>query len=241
MKNFTIGFMLLVIGAVAGFSQDLVLKYGELVVNNDSIWLSGTKTTELIEVKLTVTNNRSTAVSLKLRKTEIQLVEGTESSFCWGECYTPFVTVSPRAITIQSMFCDRNSFVGDYRPFGIEGTSIVKYTFFDPADTTFQQSTTVFYQIGGSGINQTADLVKMARVYPNPASDYIRLDLTDKLQNSCTASLLNIQGQLVASEILPAGSQIYSLPVSAVPEGLYFLRITDEKGAVITRKVSIKR
>lgn len=239
MRYFLMGVLFFAVHSMTGFSQDLILKYGEVVVNNDSIYLTGDKATELMEIRLSVTNNRATAVSLKLRKTEIQLMEGAESSFCWGECYTPFVCVSPMAITIQPMGCDRNSFVGDYRPFGVEGTSIVRYTFFDPSDTTFQQSTTVFYQIGGSGMNQNSGFEEMVKVYPNPASDFLRISIPVAMQSDCAATLLNIQGQMVINEFVAAGRQEVSLNIAELPAGLYFLTLSDRKGARAAFKVSI--
>jgi hypothetical protein len=239
MKHITFGLLLLLVVAPGGFCQDLILKNGEAVVNNDSIYLSGIKTTELIEIGLSVTNNRAAAVSLKLRKTEIYVVEGAECSFCWGECYTPAVSVSPMAVTIQPGATDRNSFVGDYRPFGMEGTSIVKYTFFDPADTTFQQSVTVFFQIGGAGLNQAGTLGETVRVYPNPAGEYIRISLSGDVPVSHTATLIDSRGQLLISENMPSGIREVLWPVSKLPSGFYFLRIRGEDGGQTTHKICI--
>jgi hypothetical protein len=225
--------------SLTGFSQDLILKYGDTVVNSDSVYLSGPLSTELMEIKISVTNNRESAVSLKLRKTEIQLVEGAEASFCWGECYTPFVMVSPMAITIQAKGCDLNSFVGDYRPFGMEGTSIIKYTFFDPADTTYQQSVTVFFQIGGSGIDLPGSGIASVSVYPNPANDYVRVNLSEACDTDRTVMLFNGVGQALQTAMIQAGRKEISIPVADFPEGLYFIGIGDEKGSRTTLKIYI--
>ena len=240
MKYIAIGFLVFVLNGLAGITQELVLKSGDLVVNNDTIYLTGTKSTELLEVRLSVTNNTESAVSLKLKKTEIFIVEGTETSFCWGECYTPAVFISPMIITIQPRGSDLNSFIGDYRPFGLEGTSIVRYTFFDPANTTFQQSVTVFYQIGGSGTNPTGFSGQAVRVYPNPADQLIRISLSGEGSDSKTATLVNVQGKKLISENITAGRQDIIWPVSGLPSGFYFLRILDEKGSRSTYKICIR-
>ena len=239
MKYIAIGFVVVVLNGLAGFSQELILKSGDLVVNNDTIYLSGTKSTELLEVRLSVTNHSETAISLKLRKTEILMVEGAETSFCWGECYTPAVFISPMIITIQPGGCDLNSFVGDYRPFGMEGTSIVRYTFFDHANTTFQQSVTVFYQIGGSGTNPTGLSGQGVSVYPNPADQFIRISLSGRGPDSKTATLVNIQGKELISENITPGCQEIIWPVSGLPAGFYFLRILGGKGNQSTHKICI--
>jgi hypothetical protein len=240
MRYFTVGLFFSVISSFSGFAQDLILKHNDVVVNNDSIYLSGTQSTELIEIKLSVTNNRSTAVSIKLKKTEIQLMEGTECSFCWGECYTPAVFVSPMAITIQPGATDRNSFVGDYRPFGIEGTTIVKYTFFSPADTSWQQSVTVFFQIGGSGVDSRDILRPVIAVFPNPANRMIQIRFDDGQPVSRTVTLVDMQGRPVLSATLAAGCNTVDWPVEKLPSGIYFLQTRDENGYRSARKISIR-
>ncbi|MFA6128359.1 MAG: T9SS type A sorting domain-containing protein [Bacteroidales bacterium] len=239
MRYFTLGLLLLFSGFLSGFSQELTISYGEQIVNDDSIYLSGTKSTELIEIRLAITNNRDAAVSLKLRKTEIRMVEGAESSFCWGECYTPVVFVSPKEIVIQSRGCDRNSFVGDYRPFEVEGTSIVKYTFFNPADTSYQQSVTVFYQIGGSGVDQMQADMAGVNVFPNPADGYLYITLSEPSRGIQTVRLKNTAGQVVYSGMIPKGGREISWKLSDVTTGFYFVTLSDDKRGSSTRKIII--
>lgn len=226
---------------VTGLSQDLVLKSGDVSVNGDSVYLSGTKSTELIETKISVTNNRTTAVTLKIRKVEIQVVEGAECSFCWGECYTPAVMISPMAISIQPGSTDRNSFVADYRPFETEGTSIVRYTFYNPSDTTYQQSLTIFYQIGTSGIeNGIPD--NSVTVFPNPAIDIIRVRFSGSGGQAGMLQLSDVSGKLLLSKSVAAGTREISLPVAGLPGGTYFLQGRSDKNEIIcNRKVLISR
>jgi len=239
MRFLIISLAMLLAGFGVGFSQDLTIKYGDLDVTNDSVYLQGPKSTELMEVRLSVTNNRSTSVSLKLRKTEIRVVEGAETSFCWGECYTPFVTVSPMIITILPGGTDRNSFIGEYRPFEMEGTSVVKYTFFNPADTTYQQSVTVFYQIGGSGINLSKPFSQVVRVYPNPASGFVRITLEGIITGSCVATLTDMQGRVVLAGEIPASKREITWPVAELPDGNYLIRIANQQGAQSVHKILV--
>lgn len=240
MRYITVGLFFLFLSSLPGFSQDLILKSGDQVVNNDSIYFSGTKSTELIEIRLSITNNRETAVSLKLKKTEIQVVEGAENSFCWGECYIPAVFVSPMLITIEPKTTDRTSFIGDYRPFEMEGTSIVRYTFFDPADTAYQQSVTVFYQIGGSGLNQNGAFRQIVRVFPNPADQFLRISLSEEVPVAPIAVIVDVEGHSVTSENIPAGCREITWPVAELPSGLYFLRISIEGRSPTTHKICIR-
>lgn len=241
MRLSIVGLFFMLLFSGIGFSQDLTLKYGETVVNNDSLYFTGTKSTELIEIRLSVTNNWETAASIKVKKKEITLIEGAECSFCWGECYTPAVKISPMAITIQPGATDRNSFVGDYRPFEMEGTSIVKYTFFDTVDTTYQQSVTVFFQIGGSGVSNNLISSQPILMGPNPARELVRVFLPAEESGIHTVSLVNAYGQVVMSELFPAGMHEISIPVARIPAGVYYVRIVGENGPLKTGKLLITR
>ncbi len=239
MKISIVGFILMMVLITGGYSQDLVLKYSDTVVNNDTIYLTGTKSTPLIELRISVTNNRTAAVSLKLRKTEINVIEGAECSFCWGECYIPSVMVSLMQIAIAPGSTDVNSFVAEYRPFEMEGTSIVRYTFFDPSDFSLQHSFTVFYQIGGSGVPAEKLANELITVGPNPANQSIRIFLPSEMSGPHKASLINISGQLVAEKKLAEGQHEITWPVAGIPAGFYFLTMKDEKRVVSTHKICI--
>jgi hypothetical protein len=223
-----------------GYSQDIVLTSGDVAVSGDSVYLSAASGTDLMEFKVAVTNNRTAPVSLKVRKTEVQLVDGAEVSFCWGECYTPFVTESPMAITIPAGATDRNSFVGEYRPFGAEGTSIVRYTFFDSSDTTLSESVTVFFQMGGSGTNPGFLSERSFRVYPNPADREVRILFTGSTHDFRLARLINLAGQTCLEQPVPESVTEMKLNLERIPEGSYFLRLTGPKQIPETRKIVIR-
>jgi len=71
------------------------------------------------------------------------------------------------------------------------------------------------------------------KVYPNPASDYLKIDL-GKLNDNALLEMFNEKGQLVLSkENIHSGSQI---DISSLKKGFYILRIHDDKFAV-TKKL----
>ncbi len=228
-------------GAMPLFSQVLTLKSGERVVNNDTVRLYGTLSTELIEARLSVTNNRTTPVSLKIRKSEILLAEGAECSFCWGECYIPSVSLSPRAITIEPGSTDASSFIGEYRPYETEGTSVVKFTFFDPADTTFQQDVTVMFVIGASGLNDTGISQEPFRISQDIGGNFIRIEFLTDGQPGRSVSLLAPDGRQLVMRRIPAGTQTAELPVEDLPAGLYVIRIQEGSRAPVAKRVVIMR
>ena len=69
------------------------------------------------------------------------------------------------------------------------------------------------------------------KVYPNPASETLRIDglEADEIQ------VYNALGQLV--KVVRGTNEVN---VNSLPEGLYLLRITDAEGKVYTNKIMIR-
>ena len=241
----TKGFLSVAALFVAGFltarAQDLTLKYGDADVTGDTVDVTGLVTTDYFEVKIAVTNNRQSAVNLKVRKVELVSTSQGENSFCWGECYTPAVTLSPAAIRIGSGATDRNSFIADYRPNQEAGHSLVRYTFFDTADTTIQAKVFISWEIGTSSREDMLNNRLMINVYPNPADRQISFSLTGVKYDHYRAELINIQGQVIRQEELAPGTALVRWETSQLNPGIYFLRIGNNRDKPAVTRIWIKR
>jgi Secretion system C-terminal sorting domain/Carboxypeptidase regulatory-like domain len=78
------------------------------------------------------------------------------------------------------------------------------------------------FKIGKNSITTTAketELQQIARIYPNPVSDVVWLELNTEAQ----LSLSNSHGQLVQQLKAPAGTT--SLDMATLPSGLYFINV----------------
>ncbi len=80
-------------------------------------------------------------------------------------------------------------------------------------------------------------------VFPNPASDQLRMRISLPESAQTTASVVNSMGQVLfagPAEQLPEGEHQRSLDISQLPEGLYWLRLTaGEK--VLVKKFLVQR
>ncbi|MDB5282568.1 MAG: hypothetical protein JWO06_1643 [Bacteroidota bacterium] len=71
--------------------------------------------------------------------------------------------------------------------------------------------------------------IKLLNIYPNPANDYCTIQL-DGLENSYTAQFVDITGQeIMTFKITNPTTQI---PISNLPAGLYFVKVSDALGHV---------
>ncbi len=94
----------------------------------------------LIEARLNVRNTSTVSKSIKVKRYEISVIEGTDNSICWGAfCYPPNITETPDYQTISPNGID-TTFKADYIPKGITGVSKYMYVFFDkdsPKDSSY--------------------------------------------------------------------------------------------------------
>ncbi len=241
MKYLAALFSLLVLVTLPLVAQDLSLKHGDRDVTGDTIRIQGPVTTDYFEARVEVTNNREVEVNLKVRKTEIQSTENGENSFCWGECYTPWVTVSQQVIRIAAKATDRSSFIADYRPNGDAGTSIVRYTFFDTANDTIKSEVVILWEIGTSGLEEQKAGKQDIRIYPNPADQFMTLIIKNLGYGPFYAELINVQGRTIMQEMIPAGVNQVKWNTSAIQGGLYFLKAGNDQGMQSVTKVYINR
>jgi hypothetical protein len=86
-----------------------------------------------------------------------------------------------------------------------------------------------------SGYNDAATLTTQFVIYPNPAEDYIMVDLPEALKNS-EVKLINVSGETVFQKL--AKEEVY-INTTALTPGLYMVTATLEN-KVVSKKVIIK-
>lgn len=84
------------------------------------------------------------------------------------------------------------------------------------------------------------ELPELIVIYPNPAKDFITIDLQGSDRKINEIQIINIFGQPVASINSGSNGQVLTIPVSHLSDGMYFLRLKMNDG-IITRKIIIKK
>ncbi|MBL7905786.1 MAG: T9SS type A sorting domain-containing protein [Bacteroidales bacterium] len=122
-------------------AQSLLLYNGDDPIGNGSeLYINYGPEHDPVELSLIVLNNSNNGLDVKVRHTDLSLVEGTSANVCWGaSCYPPFVYETPEAVRMDAGTTN-STFRGDYTHGGALGTSRVMFSFFDvnnPADSTW--------------------------------------------------------------------------------------------------------
>ncbi len=78
-------------------------------------------------------------------------------------------------------------------------------------------------------------------VFPNPASDFVNVIPQTPLEKDADIILINSLGAVVKSERLFAGENLHSMDVSLIEDGIYFIKISDNKQLLGLEKLIITR
>lgn len=124
-------------------------------------------------------------------------------------------------------------YIGNFRP---DNTTIMQNFIQGARSYVYIDNVQVFECDSTLGINE--NLKEKATIYPNPAQDFVSIDIPANYPNP-QLSIYNLTGQLISQQPIASNQQI---PISALGNGLYILRIFDNTGNIIeTKKVSLQK
>ena len=81
---------------------------------------------------------------------------------------------------------------------------------------------------------------ELIRVYPNPAQDYFKIDLSDFTGTAEQFQLMNVLGKNVTSLIPFGHKQQVTVPTENLPGGIYVIRLQTDKG-MISKEIVIRK
>ncbi|MFK8161518.1 MAG: peroxidase family protein [Lewinella sp.] len=76
-----------------------------------------------------------------------------------------------------------------------------------------------------------------SKVFPNPFAEVVTLNFADPLEATSTAELMDVNGRVLRTRVLPAGIQTTRFNDLALPSGTYLLRVIDDQQEVIVARV----
>lgn len=100
--------------------------------------------------------------------------------------------------------------------------------------------------IDGTTLNSVTKSVRLqglsqTKIYPNPASDFVTVDLTTVDAKSVNLFLYNSIGYLLKTYTVEEPSEPYTMDVSGLKNGTYMLRIATPSKREITKQITITR
>jgi len=242
MKKILLFSFIIYFSALGLFAQSLELSnaYGKLN-NGDTIVLFSTNAAATFVVAVDVKNTGSSSMEVRVKKTELNVVPGSENYFCWAQCYLPGTYVSPDGIVIPSGHTE-SAFTGDYDSKGNAGATYIRYTFFDFNNTS---DTVCFVAkfVAGSGVGIENVIAKptFSNIYPNPAKNTISLNYNLNGAQKAVLEIHNILGSLVKTIDINGNSGQLNVDVSDLNNGVYFYSFIVDEKVITSKKLVIQR
>ena len=74
-------------------------------------------------------------------------------------------------------------------------------------------------------------------VYPNPASNYVNVEVLSDEAQQFTATVVDMMGKTVYTDQFGhnGGDQIYTIPVTSLSKGVYFLHLNSANGSHVQK------
>lgn len=231
--------LLFVAAAFAVSAQSFTLSCGgQAISNNDTLDVFTTPSSTL-NTYIEYGNTTSESIYFKVRKEELQVVEGVQTTFCIsGSCYAGNLS--------QELFLDENQYVSIedennvfhctfYAP--QTGVSLVKYTFFNTDNEADAVSVVVRYttSTGVADVNVSNQL----RAYPNPTTSSFSVEYDATGLNGARVVVRTLTGATVYAEAVQGKGKVNVNGLN-LKAGVYFYGLEANGKSVVSKKLLVK-
>ncbi|MEZ4886178.1 MAG: T9SS type A sorting domain-containing protein [Chitinophagales bacterium] len=173
----------------------------------------------------TIHNNSNQAIEVKWARIENNIPDGWNSQVCDPiSCWAPFVNGNPQPLTIPangSMLLDLH-----FQPSEIEGKGVAIVQVWAVADSS-NVNITMTYSADAYTVGIEDDPISQIKVYPNPVRDNLTIDLGYDT-NVRYVEVYNLIGRKMAHYSVPSNGGKYRINASALPEGIYFVKMLNK-------------
>ena len=186
-------------------------------------------------------NLTSDSIHVMVEKEIIEDLEGTMNFFCWGNCFSPDIFVSPNPVTIEAISVTGEGALSFHVSFDESVFGRVKMRYYAYAEDSPAEriSIDVVFNKSGEGVADHSHTMTMGKAYPNPASSLVHFDYS--FNGKLTAVVYNLLGQEVLRQDLNANDGQMTLSVADLQEGIYFCTMMVNGRAQATEKFVVKK
>lgn len=187
-----------------------------------------------------IRNLTSSDIDVMVEREIMEDLEGVSNFFCWGMCFNPEVSISPRPVTVEANSLTEEAALSFHSLFDedVFGYQVVKYSAFDATNPTDRVSIIVKFHKSGTGVNEQASF-QFGQAYPNPASSTVSFDC--HVNGQASAVVYNLLGQEVLRQELNSLQNKLSISVADLQDGIYFCNLTQNGQTLGTTKFVVKK
>ncbi len=214
---------------------------GNLKSDNDTarFWIDADSSEFSLDIKFV--NNSNNGVNIKVLRTPLSILEGTDDFYIWGEGAGPESDTSTLYLFVPAGTSSYDTLKTYFEPNNVVGTSAVKYTFFNTDYFDDKISFVVEYISSPTDIRE--DLFKnvyISNCFPNPASSQFNINYNIPSEVGIVkARMINSLGIVIEEKSILRGKGSIQFNTSDMENGLYLV-LFDLKGRRLgARKVVV--
>ncbi|MFZ4783894.1 MAG: T9SS type A sorting domain-containing protein [Flavobacteriales bacterium] len=190
-----------------------------------------------------VENIGSAFIEVRAKRVIMQNVSGTVNYFCWGVCFDETTSISPLSVSQDMNPGDvNNTFYAHYRPQNNAGEAIIKYCFFDAANTADETCQEVHYCVDceqSVGEGNALD-VELSEVSPNPVRSIGSISYSfQTAPENAKLVIYNMVGSIVKETVITAKNGIFLINAADFESGVYLYSIQMNGKASVMKKLVI--
>ena len=190
-----------------------------------------------IDISVKLVNSTAGYSLVKLRKTETELVEGTYTDFTFNNIdEDPETSVST---SIYALMLDERIYsqVRYHFPVNTDGTSVIRYNFYDPKGVANDVIHTITYNTRIRGCEEIPNEIA---IYPNPATSNIYIDYSFcKNYFKTSIEIINILGATVGEYEIRNQEDQVEIDISDFKPGIYFCTFRSENDIFQIKKLIV--
>ena len=200
-----------------------------------------------INVKWNVTNATDEDVTVRVKRTNLNQIQGSKNFFCWGvQCYGYdddesssnelfLVTLPPGAVD--------TTFKGSYEHHGNAGCTEITYCFFNHYDDTditcFDVTYAIDCSVGLEEIKKTT--AELSDIGPNPVSGVSSFNYkVEGHHQGLNVTVFNLQGQVVKTIPLNSNSGMVFIDAGEFDAGVYVYSLGSDHGILASKRLIVQ-
>ncbi len=209
-----------------------------------------------VAVYLAVTNDAQTSTETKVKRIELNVVQGSENYFCWATCYgnmvagvkpifpTPLDPQWSHLLTLPAGYtvpADGNGFAAHHVPNGTSGLNCYRYVVFNGADVNDSIYVDICFDVS-TGIAEQGVASFELDAYPNPVQSVASINYAlDSNTEDNKIVLYNTLGAKVREVKLEDKEGVLKLNTVGLESGLYFYSLVANDQELTTKKLLISK
>lgn len=170
-------------------------------------------------------NNTQKNMKVKWMRVKNELPPNWKNRVCDPiSCWKPSIFTNPQSLIIppnSSMLLDAH-----FQPNEIEGDGMVEILVWAVADSS-NANIKMTYKANAYAVSNNENPVSQIKVYPNPVNDHLTIDIG--LETTARyVEVYSLIGRKMAHYAVPNNIGKYKVNASALPEGLYFVKMLNK-------------